>query len=124
MATRHKFDDAHHWNVSDREIERLCAYISDDGSVAAYCGISRQRVVAIRANMPARERNPKRFLDSRIEPARQADGSGAHLIKYQQAQHSSAQLREALERMFNRFARRHGLDFETAQRLQLSGYRA
>ena len=41
-----------------------------------------------------------------------------------EAREGSAMLLERTNMLFRRFAKRHGLDFETAQRLQLAGYRA
>lgn len=58
-----------------------------------------------------------------------SEGSDAILraqeaTKRSTAAENSAHLLECCNMLYRRFARRHGLDFETARRLQLGGYRA
>jgi hypothetical protein len=121
MTASLKFDHAQCWHVADGEVEKLCRYVTDDGTVAGYFGISRQRVAAIRAHMRIPE--DRRFLAKRSEPESAADGSAQPLKAYNLAANGSAMLLERCNMLFRRFADRHRLDFETARRLQLDGYR-
>lgn len=122
MASAHKFDDAYLWNVKDAEVERVCAYVTDDGMVAGYLGISRQRVAAIRANMPVRQRNPKRFLDARAEPKGAADGNGRALVDRREATEGSAQLVESCNMLFRKYGKKFGIGVDEAMVVQLFGW--
>ena len=121
-SRRNKFDEAYLWNVHDLEVEKLCRYITDDGGVAAYFGISRERVAAIRANMPDPKKQPKRFLDKRSEPLGTADGNGTALKAQSLAQEASAQMLERLRKLYRNFGDRHGISPDEAKVVQLYGW--
>lgn len=121
MPSPRKFEDAYMWNVHDCEVERICKYVTDDGMVAGYLGVSRQRVAEIRAAMPVRQRNPKRFLEKRSEP-KHVDGTDAHRAARSKATEDSAQLLERLNWFFRKYGKKHGIGHNEAMVVQLFGW--
>lgn len=101
-------------------IHRMMRCVKDDGAVASYFRIARHEVQAIRAEMP--EEEPRRFKAERYEPEDRSDGSGAHLIACKRAQADSRFLREAIERLYRRFAHNHRLTVEEAKVVNLYGW--
>lgn len=102
------------------EIERVCRYITDDGFVASYYGITREEVRAIRLAMPKENRKgapPKKQSKHSEEPI------GGTQKWETDARQGSASLEQAIKDLFTRFGRQHGKTFEKAQELQLKGYR-
>lgn len=112
---------AHSWDVCDHEIERLCAYL-DDGKVAAYFAIAVERVAFVRGKMTRGERYLRAIEDCTMKQGETINASTRKVEA--EAEEGSAMLLERISGFYRRFAKKHGLDFETAQRLQLSGYRA
>lgn len=106
-------------NLPAIHVERMCRYVSDDGAVASYFRIPRHEVVAIRAKIPKIQPPKEPYLP------RDHNNINSSLRKEEcAAEDGSRRLLIALERMVERFARRHGLTIEKAQELQLKGYRA
>ena len=65
-----------------------------------------------------------RVRDHIAEPANASSGSAQDLARIYDGIEGSNGLLLACERMFEQFARQHGLTPQVAQRLQLEGYRA
>lgn len=110
-------------SANDADIAKLCSYISDDGAVASYFDISRQRVAAIRTSIPVRQRNPRRFLESRSEPSH-VDGTDAHRAARSLAEEASAKLLREIERTGQKIAPeipKRKLSFEEQLALVASG---
>jgi hypothetical protein len=112
---------AHSWDVTDYEIERLCAYL-DDAKIAEYFSIDAERVAHVRAKMTRGDRFLRAVADCTAKSEEVINASTR--LTEAKAKEGSAMLLERISGFYRRFAKKHGLDLETAQRLQLSGYRA
>jgi hypothetical protein len=113
-------NSAANWeNLPLIHVERMCRYVTDDGAVASYFRIPRHEVVAIRAKIPKIEPPKEPYL-----PRDHHNINSSNRKEECAAEDGSRRLLIALERMFERFARKHCITIEKAQELQLSGYRA
>jgi hypothetical protein len=109
--------DGASWGVTDAEIEKLCAYIKDDGAVGAYCGVSRERVAKIRAAMRPAEK--RRYLSERSLPDSVTFGMDGDKMRNFAAENGSASLRNRILVAFHKFATRHRITEQEAQTLLL-----
>jgi hypothetical protein len=103
------------------DVARVCSYITDDGFVASYFGISREAVQAIRAKM----KKPEPPKPESTDPyAKNGSPLGATDRTRDCALFGSTQLEDACKRLYRRFEIEHSLPPGTGQRFQLQGYRA
>ena len=110
------------FNACENEIEYLCGYINDNGYIANYFGVPREVVCNVRAKMPKRQRNPKRFLDSRAEPISASSGLTSHTAAREDAIIGSRTLYDKLQAQFRKFEHRHGLKYGAGEILLPAGW--
>ena len=101
-----------------RAIAHYCTYITDDGTIAAYCSIDRAQVATIRANIKPPQHT--RFKAKRCESGNDGTGRDAERNARIAAQVASKKLYNMIERMFERYAKRKGITAAEAQTLMLN----
>lgn len=116
MATAPRIE--HSWEATEDEIMRLCHYITDDGTVAAYFGTTRERVAKVRAKVAQRRPYLRTGQDCTSEKAINASTQKAE----REATEGSAQFRERLWKFYRRFGDKNGLTPDEALVVQLYGW--
>jgi hypothetical protein len=103
------------------DVARLCAYISDDGTIASYFRIPREVVQAVRAGLkrPIPEREPVKDRNTKHgDPISAGDTVARH-----KAACGSEQLKRACQKLYWKFELQHRLPHGYGQKFQLEGYR-
>ena len=106
--------------LADDEIEVVCGYIKDDASVAAYFGVSPERVAQVRAQMPSAPR--WLFRSPKIEGGNSSSGINAHLVAAEDAERGSRILNERIQALFRKWEDQNGFQRGAAQILLPAGY--
>ena len=104
---------SYHARTQRRQIEQMCAYVSDDGTIMGYFAVTRAEVELIRRNAP----KPPRFLRGHErygDWAYGAYGEGVAQDRYTNdaAAKGSANLRDKILLLVAREAERHDLSGE------------
>lgn len=110
---------AYSWESTEDEIIRLCHYISDDSTVAAYFGTSKERVAKVRRKITHGRPYLRTGQDVTSETAINASTQKAE----REATEGSAQLLERLNMLFRKYGKKHGIGTDEAQVVQLFGWR-
>lgn len=118
MAASARRPNEQSWSATDEDIMRLCVYLTDDSTVAAYHGTTVDRVAKVRAKMA------KRYL--KVVPdvtAKHEEVINASTQKTEgEARDGSAQLLERINGLYRRFARQQGFGVDDAMVVQQFGW--
>lgn len=109
---------AYSWESTEDEIMRLCHYITDDGTVAAYFGTSKERVAKVRGKITQGRPYLRTGQDCTSETAINASTQKAE----REAQEGSAQLLERCQGLFRKFAKKHCMGSDDALVVQQFGW--
>ena len=100
------------------QVAHLCAYITDDGMIAAHVGVDRSHVVELRRNVV--KAAPRRFLPTRHESAAAGSGVESQAHARTEAKDGSERLLRAMEREFDRLSRDRRVTFDDARLLLMN----